>query len=68
MRTPLDIEYRPMIYLAGVLGLRWSEVAGLRSVGSTFFGERSAITDTVVEAGRRGQLSRREEPGESSNA
>lgn len=26
----MPIEYRPMVYVAGVLGLRWSEVTGLR--------------------------------------
>ena len=26
----MPAEYRPMVYLAGVLGLRWSEIAGLR--------------------------------------
>ena len=38
-------EYQPMIYLAGVLGLRWSEVAGLR-VGRVDFLRR---TLTVIE-------------------
>lgn len=38
-------EYRPMIYVAGVLGLRWSEVAGLR-VGRI---DLKACTLRVVE-------------------
>ena len=45
--TPL--EYRLAIYLAGVLGLRWSEVAGLR-VGSVDFLRRTlTVTETVAE-------------------
>jgi integrase len=42
-------EYRPMVYLAGVLGLRWSEVAGLR-VGRVDFLRRSlAVVETIAE-------------------
>ena len=41
----IPLEYRPMVYVAGVLGLRWSEVAGLR-VGRV---DLSARTLSVVE-------------------
>jgi integrase len=41
-----DVRYRPMVWLGAVLGLRWSEVAGLR-VGRVDFLQR---TLTVAEA------------------
>lgn len=42
-------RYRPMIYLAGVLGLRWSEVAGLR-VGRIDLARRTVeIIETCAE-------------------
>jgi integrase len=45
----MPVEYRPMVYLAGVLGLRWSEVAGLR-VGRVDFLRRSiSIVETLAE-------------------
>jgi integrase len=46
----MDVEYRPMIYLAGVLGLRWSEVAGLRLGRIDFLRRTISITETVAEA------------------
>ncbi len=42
-------EYRPMAYLAGVLGLRWSEVAGLRVGRIDFLRRRLEITETCAE-------------------
>jgi len=48
-------DYRPAIYLAGVLGLRWSEVAGLRVGNVDFFRRTIAITEAVAEVD--GQLS-----------
>jgi integrase len=46
-------EYRPMIYLAGVLGLRWSEVAGLR-VGRIDLQRRTLeIAETLAEVNGR---------------
>jgi integrase len=30
LAAAMPAEYRAMVYLAGVLGLRWSEVVGLR--------------------------------------
>jgi len=45
----LPIEYRPMVYVAGVLGLRWSEVAGLR-VGRVDLGARTlTVAETLAE-------------------
>ncbi len=49
--TPVD--YRPAVYLAGVLGLRWSEVAGLRVGAVDFLRRRLAVTETVAEVGGR---------------
>jgi len=47
-------EYRPIVFVAGVLGLRWSEVAGLR-VGSIDFLRRTlTVSETVAEV--EGQL------------
>lgn len=47
------VEYRPMIYLAGVLGLRLSEVVGLR-VGRINLDARTVeITETIAEVGGR---------------
>jgi integrase len=43
-------EYRPTVYLGGVLGLRWSEVAGLRVRGIDFLRRTITIMDTVAEA------------------
>jgi integrase len=45
LAAAMPLEYRPMIYVAGVLGLRWSEVAGLR-VGRV---DLKACTLRVVE-------------------
>jgi integrase len=60
------VEYRPMIYLAGVLGLRWSEVAGLR-VGRVDFLRRTVqvaatcaeVNGVVVSAEPKSKASRR---------
>jgi len=45
--TPLP--YRPMIYLAGVLGLRWSEVAGLRARHLDLRHRLLTIDETLAE-------------------
>jgi integrase len=45
--TPAD--YRPMIYLGGVLGLRWSEVAGLRVGRLDFLRRTLEIAETCAE-------------------
>jgi integrase len=41
--------YRPMVYLAGVLGLRWSEVAGLRVGRVDFARKRLEISEACAE-------------------
>ncbi|HEY5013463.1 MAG TPA: site-specific integrase [Acidimicrobiia bacterium] len=46
-------EYRPMIYLAGVLGLRWSEVAGLRVGRVNFLRKTVEIAETCSEVNGR---------------
>jgi len=38
-----------MIYVAAYLGLRWSEVAGLRVENIDFFGHRLTVSGTVAE-------------------
>jgi integrase len=45
----VPVEYRPTIFLAGVLGLRWSEVAGLRVEAIDFLRRTINITKTVAE-------------------
>lgn len=45
----LPLEYRAMAYVAGVVGLRWSEVAGLR-VGSVDLPNRTiTVRETLAE-------------------
>jgi integrase len=45
----VPVEYQPMIWLAGVLGLRWNEVVGLR-VGSIDFLRRTVnVIETTAE-------------------
>jgi integrase len=45
----MPTEYQPMVLVAGVLGLRWSEVVGLR-VGSLHFSNRRlTVSETVAE-------------------
>jgi integrase len=49
LAAAMPIDYWPMVYVAGVLGLRWSEVAGLR-VGRVDFLRRSvSVVETVAE-------------------
>lgn len=50
----MPVEYRPMVYLAGVLGLRWSEVAGLKVGNIDFLRQKLTVTETVAEV--NGQL------------
>lgn len=42
-------EYGPMIYLAGVLGLRWSEIIGLRVGRLDFLRGNLAVVETCAE-------------------
>ena len=46
-------EYRAAVYLAGVLGLRWSEVAGLRVRHLDFLRRTVTIAETIAEVGGR---------------
>jgi len=45
--------YRPVVYIAGVLGLRWSEVAGLRVRHLDFLRRTLTVAETVAEVGGR---------------
>ncbi len=45
----MPLEYRPMVYVAGVLGLRWSEVAGLRAGRVDLVERRLAVLETLAE-------------------
>ena len=42
-------EYRAMVYVAGILGLRFSEVAGLQVKRLDFLRRTMAITETIAE-------------------
>lgn len=45
----MPTEYRAMVYVAGVLGLRWSEVAGLRVGRCDFLRRTVSVVETVAE-------------------
>lgn len=45
----VPVEYRPMIYVAGVLGLRWSEVAGLRVDRIDLTAHTLSVVETLAE-------------------
>lgn len=45
--TPL--KYRPMVFLAGLLGLRWSEVAGLRVGRVDLLRRTVTVSETMAE-------------------
>ena len=47
----LPAEYQPVVYLGGVLGLRWSEVVGLRVRNLDFFGRTLSVESTLAEVG-----------------
>lgn len=49
----LPVEYRPMVYLAGVLGLRFGECAGLRVGRLDFFARTLTVAESVGEVGGR---------------
>lgn len=49
LATETPMEYRAMIDLAGVLGLRWSEVAGLRVGRVDFLRRTIQIVETCAE-------------------
>jgi integrase len=50
--SAMDAYYRPMVWLGAVLGLRWSEVAGIR-VGRVDFLQRTVtVAETVTRDGK----------------
>jgi integrase len=49
----MPAEYRPTVYLAGVLGLRWSEVAGLRVGRVDFLRGTLEVVETCAEVNGR---------------
>jgi integrase len=48
-RNAIPLEYQPMIRLAGVLGLQWSETAGLRVSRINFRRKTLEIAETCAE-------------------
>jgi integrase len=53
LASAMPVEYRPMVYLGGVLGLRWSEVAGLKVGNIDFLRNKLTIDETVAEVDGR---------------
>jgi integrase len=49
LATAIDERYRPMVYLAAVLGLRWSEVAGLRVRNVDFRWRTITVSASLAE-------------------
>jgi integrase len=49
LAAALPVEYRPMAYLSGVLGLRWSEVAGLRVGRIDLLRHTVTVAETLAE-------------------
>ena len=49
----LPVEYQPMVYLGGVMGLRWSEVAGLRVKHIDFLNRTLSVEETLAEVNGR---------------
>lgn len=48
-------QYRAVVFVAGILGLRWSEVAGLRVGAIDFLPRRLSVVETLAEVeGRLG--------------
>ena len=45
----MPAEYRALVYVAGVLGLRWSEVAGLRVRHVDFLRRTLQVSETISE-------------------
>ncbi|MDQ6728238.1 MAG: tyrosine-type recombinase/integrase [Actinomycetota bacterium] len=46
-------RYRVLVLLAGVIGLRWSELVGLRVGGLNFLARTVTISETISEVGGR---------------
>jgi integrase len=59
----MPVEYRPMVYLAGVLGLRWSEIAGLRVGRGIDFCARRSRSPKHAPRSAGGSRSRRRRRG-----
>jgi integrase len=51
----MEPEDRPVVWLAALLGLRWSEVVGLR-IGRIDFGNLTLMVAEAVTRGRHGEL------------
>lgn len=51
----MDPDDRPIVWLGALLGLRWSEVAGLR-IGRIDFDNRTLVVAEAVTRGRHGRL------------
>jgi integrase len=51
LAAELPERYRPTVYLAGVLGLRWSEIVGLRVRRVNFLDRTLTVSETVSEVG-----------------
>lgn len=49
LAAAIPAEYRPMIYVAGVLGLRWSEVAGLRVARLDLKARTLRVVETLAD-------------------
>jgi len=49
LAAAMPAEYRPVIYVAGVCGLRWSEVAGLRVGRIDWLRRTLTVAETVAE-------------------
>jgi integrase len=45
----MPLDYAPMIFVAGVLGLRWSEVAGLKVGRIDFLRRTVTVAETISE-------------------
>jgi integrase len=46
-------RYRALVLLAGVVGLRWSELVGLRAGSINFLARTVTISETISEVGGR---------------
>jgi integrase len=62
----MPVEFRAMVYVAGALGLRWSEVAGLRVRRVDFLRRSLTVAETLTDVGRTGPLTGSPNPGHSA--
>jgi len=49
LAAAMPAQYGVIVYVAGVLGLRWSEVAGLRVGAIDFLRKRMSVVETIAE-------------------